>query len=328
MLYQVREAKSGPIHRSIHSSGQTGLVEEPNGIGFWWRPASGRRPGGSDQTPQVLGLAGPDAPQGHRQHDRQRHADAQLHLRQPADARSLEPEAASQAAVDPLHRAALVVEVLPPVAGPRHRREHAPILAQRDAHRVAHRAPFHALAGDPRVARRAAILERLAILLEAAVGHAVQVTGLWAHAGNLAVVGVDYVLLTAHQLGEQVSTAILFRLSVLPAVANGDDRLDLMLLPQPIDQLVVVVALVSAHEIASMQQLGMTLLHLIKQPLRLRLFAARRLGDLERQRHLVGGVHHQVQQVAEPVVFLLGLCVPLTSAKGRATDGSSWVRSV
>ena len=110
--------------------------------------------------------------------------------------------------------------------------------------------------------------------------------------------GVDHVLLTAHQLGED---AILFRLSVLPAVANRDDRLDLMLLPQPIDQLVVVVALVGAHATASLQQLGMTLLQLIKQPLRLRLFAARRLGDLERQRHLVGGVDDQVKQVAELV---------------------------
>ena len=49
----------------------------------------------------------------------------------------------------------------------------------------------------------------------------------------------------------------------------------------------------------------MTLVHLIKQPLRLRLLTGRRLGDLERQRQFVGGVHHQVQQVAEPVVFLL-----------------------
>ena len=47
---------------------------------------------------------------------------------QPADARSLEP--AGQPAVDSLHRAALVVVVLPPVAGTRHRREHPPILGQ------------------------------------------------------------------------------------------------------------------------------------------------------------------------------------------------------
>ena len=94
--------------------------------------------------------------------------------------------------------------------------------------------------------------------------------------------------------------------TVLPAIAHGDDRLDLMLLPQPVDQLVVVIALVGAHAIAPFQQLGMTLVHLIKQPLRLRLLAGRRLGDLERQRQLVGGVHHQVQQVAEPVVLLLG----------------------
>ena len=65
-----------------------------------------------------------------------------------------------------------------------------------------------------------------------------QLTGLRAHAGNLAVVGVDHVLLTAHQLGED---AIFFRLSVLPAVANGDDRLDLMLLPQPVDQLMMPI---------------------------------------------------------------------------------------
>ena len=93
------------------------------------------------------------------------------------------PKPPAKRLLTPLHRAALVVEVLPPVAGPRHRREHAPILAQRDAHRVAHRAPFLALAGDPRVARRTAILERLAILLEAAVGHAVRLTGLGAKSG-------------------------------------------------------------------------------------------------------------------------------------------------
>ncbi len=32
VLNQVREAKSGPIHRSMHSSGQTGLAEEPLGL--------------------------------------------------------------------------------------------------------------------------------------------------------------------------------------------------------------------------------------------------------------------------------------------------------
>ena len=53
-------------------------------------------------------MAGSDAYQGHRQHDRQRHGDAQLHLRQPADGGSVEPEAASQPAVDPLHGTALV----------------------------------------------------------------------------------------------------------------------------------------------------------------------------------------------------------------------------
>ena len=84
-----------------------------------------------------------------------------------------------------------------------------------------------------------------------------QLTGVRAHAGNLAVVGVDHVLLTAHQLGED---AIFFRLSIPPAVANGDDRLDLMLLPQPVDQLVVVVSLVGAHAMAPLQQLGMTIL--------------------------------------------------------------------
>ena len=158
------------------------------------------------------------------------------------------------------------------------------------------------LAGDSRVARRTAVLERVAIPLEAAVVHATHRTGLRAHAGNFAVVGVDHVLLSAHQLGDH---AVVVRLPVLPAVANGDDRLDLMLIPQPVDQLVVVVALVGAQATAPFQQLRVALLHLIKQPLRLRLFAPRRRGYLERQRQLVAGVHHQVQQVAEPVPFLL-----------------------
>ena len=46
----------------------------------------------ADQTPQVLRLGGPVAPQGHRHHDRHRHGDAQVHLRQPGDARALESE--------------------------------------------------------------------------------------------------------------------------------------------------------------------------------------------------------------------------------------------
>ena len=96
------------------------------------------------------------------------------------------------------------------------------------------------------------------------------VARLRAHAEDLAVEGIDHVVLAAHQLGEH---AVFFVLTVLPAIAHGDDRLDLMLLPQPIDQLVVVVALVGAHSTAPFQQLGMTLLHLIKQPLRLRLLA-------------------------------------------------------
>ena len=43
----------------------------------------------------------------------------------------------------------------------------------------------------------------------------------------------------------------------------------------------------------------MALLHLIKQPLRLRLLCTRGLGCLERYRQLVGGVDDQMQQVAE-----------------------------
>ena len=35
---------------------------------------------------------GPVAPQGHRHHDRHRHGDAQVHLRQPGDAGALESE--------------------------------------------------------------------------------------------------------------------------------------------------------------------------------------------------------------------------------------------
>ena len=46
------------------------------GIGFLRCSAESRRSGGFDQTPQVFRLAGPDAPQGHSQHDGQRHGDA------------------------------------------------------------------------------------------------------------------------------------------------------------------------------------------------------------------------------------------------------------
>ena len=53
-----------------------------------------------------------------------------------------------------------------------------------------------------------------------------------AHAGDLAVEGVDHFVLAAHPLGDH---AIFFVLTVLPAIAHGDDRLDLMLLPQPVD---------------------------------------------------------------------------------------------
>ena len=87
-------------------------------------------------------------------------------------------------------------------------------------------------------------LSVFAIPLEAAVVHAPHRTGPRAHAGNFAVIGVDHVLLSAHQLGGH---AVVLRLTVLPAVTNGDDRLDLMLIPQPVDQLVVVVALVGAQ---------------------------------------------------------------------------------
>ena len=48
----------------------------------------------------------------------------------------------------------------------------------------------------------------------------------------------------------------------------------------------------------------MALLHLIKQPLRLRLLCTRGLGCLERYRQLVGGVDDQMQQVAEPAPSL------------------------
>ena len=78
-----------------------------------------------------------------------------------------------------------------------------------------------------------------------------------------------------------------------------------MLVPQSVDQLVVVVALVGTQAGAPFQQLGVALLHLIKQELRLRLLGARRCGDLERQRQLVGSVHHQVHQVAEPGVSVV-----------------------
>ena len=42
------------------------------------------------------GWPAPDAPQGHRQHDRQSHGAAQPHLLEPANERPLEPEWASQ----------------------------------------------------------------------------------------------------------------------------------------------------------------------------------------------------------------------------------------
>ena len=51
------------------------------------------------------------------------------------------------------------VRVLPPVAGPRHRREHPPVLLQRAAHRITQRTLQNAFAGDPAVERRTAILQ-------------------------------------------------------------------------------------------------------------------------------------------------------------------------
>ena len=114
-----------PWARCGAGSGHTGPRRYRRRMGFWRRSVlPGARPGSrsSDQTPQVLRLVGPNPSQGHRQHDRQRHADALPHLAQPANERVLEPVGSRQPAVHPLHRAALVVEVLPPVARPRHRR--------------------------------------------------------------------------------------------------------------------------------------------------------------------------------------------------------------
>ena len=93
-------------------------------------------------------MTGFDASERHRQHDRQRQRAAQPHLGQPADERVVEPERTSQAAVDPLHGAALVVVLLLDVAGTCHGGEHAPVLAQRYAHRRAHRTLLHTLALD------------------------------------------------------------------------------------------------------------------------------------------------------------------------------------
>lgn len=202
-----------------------------------------------------------------------RHA-AQPHLGQSADERVVKPIPAGQPAVDPLHRAALVVVVLPVVAGARHRREHAPIFLQLDAHRGGHRTLL-TLAGDPRIARRAAVLERVAVALEAAVVHGMHLSGPRTHAGDLAVIAVDHVLLTVHQLGAH---PVLLRVTVLPAVANADDRLDLMLIPQPLDQFAVVVALVGAQALALLQQVRVPFLQLIKQQLCYRLPPEERPG--------------------------------------------------
>ena len=130
--------------------------------GIWGRSVlPGARPGSrsTDQTPQMLRLVGPNPSQRHRQHDRQRHADALPHLGQPANERALEPVGSRQPAVHPLHRAALVVEVLPPVARPRHRREHPPIFRQRYPHPGPHRTLLPARAGAPRSAHRTAVLQ-------------------------------------------------------------------------------------------------------------------------------------------------------------------------
>ena len=111
------------------------------------------RSGALDQAAQVSALTNFDAAERHRQRDRQRQRAAHPHLGQPADEWIVEPERACQAAVDPLHGAALVVVILPGVAGARHRGEHAPILAERYAHRRAHRTLLHPL-GLPRSGRQ------------------------------------------------------------------------------------------------------------------------------------------------------------------------------
>ena len=128
----------------------------------------------------------------------------------------------------------------------------------------------------------------------------------WTRAGNLAVVAVDHVLLTVHQLGAH---AVIFRVAVLPAVTNVADRLDLMLIPQPLDQFAVVVALVGAQALALLQQVRVPLMQLIKQQLCHRLLPVGGRGDLECHRQLVVGVHDQVHQVSEPPALVLAVAL-------------------
>ena len=90
-----------------------------------------------------------------------------------------------------------------------------------------------------------------------------------------------------------------------------------MRVPQALDELAVVIALVGAQVFAALQQRAVALLELIHQPQRRRLLGGRGLGDLERHRQLVGGVHHQVHQEAEPRVLLP---VPVRVLRAAALD--------
>ena len=75
---------------------------------------------------------------------------------------------------------------------------------------------------------------------------------------DLAIEGVDHIQLPLDHLAG---------LAVLPAVAKSvDHRLDLMLVPQALDELAVVVALVGAQVLTALQQGVVALFDLIDQP--------------------------------------------------------------
>jgi len=119
----------------------------------------------------------------------------------------------------------------------RKRGEHAPILLQRDPHRLAQLATLGPRTRVAVVLGRAAILHRHPIPLESSAGHLALGAALRADAAHRPSVVIDHVVKPADKLRG---------LPIVPAVADVDDRQRVPVVPQLADQLPIVVGAVAA----------------------------------------------------------------------------------
>ena len=226
---------------------------------------------------------------------------------------ALEPEAVVEPRVDPLQRAAPRVAPLPRRAAPRRRREHPPVVrGEVDAHHPAvvprlragvAQARLPPLALQPVRRRRAAVLQRAPVRLEALERHRPLHPRRRAPAQHLALPAVQHVAVPAgRQRTQDRLRRVVVRHPLLlpPQLPDVDQRPHPVGVPQLPLQRPRVQAAVRAEVLAARRQRRLRPEQRVDagvQHLRLR---ARRPRHLEPHRQFVLHVRDQVQTVAEP----------------------------